>query len=80
MLTSQNLPKTGKNLSKDCGFSTAAGAMNVPTDIVYAKLASMVKGAQIAEQMAKAHYIQVKGKGAGYPEEKAHVPQAVIGA
>eukprot|EP00747_Dinoflagellata_sp_TGD_P159572 gnl/TRDRNA2_/TRDRNA2_177904_c0_seq5.p2 gnl/TRDRNA2_/TRDRNA2_177904_c0~~gnl/TRDRNA2_/TRDRNA2_177904_c0_seq5.p2 ORF type:complete len:394 (+),score=77.12 gnl/TRDRNA2_/TRDRNA2_177904_c0_seq5:68-1249(+) len=39
----------------DCGFSTAAGAMNVPTDIVYAKLASMVKGAQIAEQMAKAN-------------------------
>merc|ERR1719379_1886446 len=26
----------------DCGFSTAAGAMNVPTDIVYAKLKSMV--------------------------------------
>jgi len=37
----------------DCGFSTAAGAMNVPTDIVYAKLRSMVKGAAIASQMAK---------------------------
>lgn len=37
----------------DCGFSTAAGAMNVPTDIVYAKLQSMVKGAQIASEMAK---------------------------
>jgi len=36
----------------DCGFSTAAGAMNVPTDIVYAKLQSMVKGAQIATEMA----------------------------
>jgi len=36
----------------DCGFSTAAGAMNVPTEIVYAKLQSMVKGARIAEEMA----------------------------
>lgn len=36
----------------DCGFSTAAGAMNVPTDIVYAKLQSMVKGAKIAAEMA----------------------------
>jgi len=38
----------------DCGFSTAAGAMNVPTDIVYAKLASMVKGAAVADVMAAA--------------------------
>mmetsp|Transcript_4554 Transcript_4554/g.11453 ORF Transcript_4554/g.11453 Transcript_4554/m.11453 type:complete len:396 (-) Transcript_4554:214-1401(-) len=37
----------------DCGFSTAAGAMNVPTEIVYAKLQSMVKGARIASEMAK---------------------------
>jgi len=37
----------------DCGFSTAAGATNVPTEIVYAKLASMVKGAKIAAEMAK---------------------------
>lgn len=37
----------------DCGFSTAAGAMNVPTEIVYAKLQSMVKGARIAEEIAK---------------------------
>jgi 5-methyltetrahydropteroyltriglutamate--homocysteine methyltransferase len=36
----------------DCGFSTAAGAMNVPTDIVYAKLQSMVKGAKIASEIA----------------------------
>jgi len=35
----------------DCGFSTAAGAMNVPTDIVYAKLASMVAGARLASEM-----------------------------
>merc|ERR1719300_115407 len=28
----------------DCGFSTAAGAMNIPTEIVYAKIESMVKG------------------------------------
>mmetsp|Transcript_13857 Transcript_13857/g.20693 ORF Transcript_13857/g.20693 Transcript_13857/m.20693 type:complete len:383 (+) Transcript_13857:2-1150(+) len=38
----------------DCGFSTAAGAMNVPTEIVYAKLQSMVKGAKIASEMAEA--------------------------
>nr|UKS50385.1 B12-independent methionine synthase [Alexandrium insuetum] len=37
----------------DCGFSTAAGAMNVPTEIVYAKLQSMVKGAKIASEMAQ---------------------------
>jgi 5-methyltetrahydropteroyltriglutamate--homocysteine methyltransferase len=36
----------------DCGFSTAAGATNVPTDIVYAKLKSMAAGAKIAEEMA----------------------------
>merc|ERR1719198_1804813 len=36
----------------DCGFSTAAGAMNVPTEIVYAKLQSMVEGAKIAGAMA----------------------------
>ena len=41
----------------DCGFSTAAGAMNVPTDIVYAKLASMVKGAALADEMAAAEAI-----------------------
>jgi len=34
----------------DCGFSTAAGALNVPTEIVYAKLKSMVEGAQIASE------------------------------
>merc|ERR1719401_2937169 len=37
----------------DCGFSTAAGAVNVPTDIVYAKLKSMVEGAKLASQMSK---------------------------
>merc|ERR1719197_1598759 len=36
----------------DCGFSTAAGAVNVPVDIVYLKLSSMVLGAKLAEQMA----------------------------
>nr|UKS50398.1 B12-independent methionine synthase 1 isoform 3 [Karenia brevis] len=36
----------------DCGFSTAAGAMNVPTEIVYAKLKSMVEGAKLASQLA----------------------------
>jgi len=36
----------------DCGFSTAAGAMNVPTDIVYAKLQSMVNGAKVAARIA----------------------------
>jgi len=39
--------------STDCGFSTAAGAMNIPTEIVYAKLQAMVKGARVAEQMIK---------------------------
>lgn len=29
----------------DCGFSTAAGALNLTEDIVYMKMASMVKGA-----------------------------------
>jgi len=37
----------------DCGFSTAAGAINVPADIVYAKLQSMVAGAKLAEQMVE---------------------------
>jgi 5-methyltetrahydropteroyltriglutamate--homocysteine methyltransferase len=36
----------------DCGFSTAAGAVNVPTDIVYAKLKSMVEGAKMASEWA----------------------------
>mmetsp|Transcript_90666 Transcript_90666/g.194438 ORF Transcript_90666/g.194438 Transcript_90666/m.194438 type:complete len:401 (+) Transcript_90666:72-1274(+) len=45
----------------DCGFSTAAGAMNVPTEIVYAKLQSMVKGAQLAEEMSKDLEKQKKG-------------------
>jgi 5-methyltetrahydropteroyltriglutamate--homocysteine methyltransferase len=36
----------------DCGFSTAAGAVNVPTEIVYAKLTSMVAGAALASEMA----------------------------
>jgi len=36
----------------DCGFSTAAGATNVPTEIVYAKLKSMAAGAAIADEMA----------------------------
>jgi len=35
----------------DCGFSTAAGAMNIPTEIVYAKIESMVKGARLAEAL-----------------------------
>eukprot|EP00931_Biecheleriopsis_adriatica_P065477 TRINITY_DN39_c0_g1_i1.p1 TRINITY_DN39_c0_g1~~TRINITY_DN39_c0_g1_i1.p1 ORF type:complete len:410 (+),score=105.36 TRINITY_DN39_c0_g1_i1:49-1230(+) len=47
----------------DCGFSTAAGAMNVPTDIVYAKLQSMVKGAKIASEMAEE---QKKKRTGGY--------------
>merc|ERR1712039_1068357 len=50
----------------DCGFSTAAGAMNVPTEIVYAKLQSMVKGAQIAAEMAATEAKNSKFDG-GYP-------------
>lgn len=38
----------------DCGFSTAAGAVNIPTEIVYAKIRSMVEGAAIADEMARA--------------------------
>lgn len=54
----------------DCGFSTAAGAMNVPTEIVYAKLKSMVQGAQIASEMAMAHDSKrprVEAAKGGYP-------------
>jgi len=35
----------------DCGFSTAAGAVNVPTEIVYAKLRAMVEGAALVDKM-----------------------------
>lgn len=38
----------------DCGFSTAAGAVNVPATIVYKKLQSMVEGAKLASAMAQA--------------------------
>ena len=34
-------------------FSTAAGAVNVPTEIVYAKLQSMVEGAALVDEMLK---------------------------
>lgn len=37
--------------SSDCGFSSAAGAGNVPEEIVYAKLQAMVKGAELATEM-----------------------------
>merc|ERR1711871_970358 len=36
----------------DCGFSTAAGATNITTDIVYAKLKSMVEGAALVDESA----------------------------
>jgi len=39
--------------STDCGFSTAAGALNIPTEIVFAKMQAMVKGARVAEEMIK---------------------------
>merc|ERR1719174_3642616 len=32
----------------DCGFSTAAGAVNVPEELVWKKMRSMVEGAKIA--------------------------------
>jgi 5-methyltetrahydropteroyltriglutamate--homocysteine methyltransferase len=53
----------------DCGFSTAAGAVNVPTEIVYAKLQSMVKGAAIADEMIKneSNKRQKVLDGSGYP-------------
>jgi len=40
--------------STDCGFSTAAGAGNVPEEIVYAKLQAMVKGAELASELIHA--------------------------
>merc|ERR1712080_231656 len=39
--------------STDCGFSTAAGALNIPTEIVFAKMQAMVNGARVAEEMIK---------------------------
>ena len=41
----------------DCGFSTAAGATNVPTEIVWAKIASMVSGAALVDEMIIAEKI-----------------------
>jgi len=35
----------------DCGFSTAAGATNISEDIVWLKMGSLVKGAEIASKM-----------------------------
>lgn len=37
----------------DCGFSTAAGALNIPEELVWKKLVSMVEGARIATLEAK---------------------------
>jgi len=38
----------------DCGFSTVAGALNLTPDIVYSKIASMVKGAaSVADSTSK---------------------------
>eukprot|EP00929_Paragymnodinium_shiwhaense_P078975 TRINITY_DN409_c0_g1_i2.p1 TRINITY_DN409_c0_g1~~TRINITY_DN409_c0_g1_i2.p1 ORF type:complete len:399 (-),score=122.52 TRINITY_DN409_c0_g1_i2:474-1670(-) len=36
----------------DCGFSTAAGALNLTEDIVWSKMASMVKGAKSLSESA----------------------------
>ena len=36
--------------SSDCGFSTFAGYGTVDSDITYAKLESLVKGAEIASK------------------------------
>jgi len=36
----------------DCGFSTAAGAVNVPEELVWKKMRSMVEGAKIAVREA----------------------------
>lgn len=61
----------------DCGFSTAAGALNVPTDIVYAKLAAMVKGAAIADEMAEAQAIAEEITASAQPAKKR--PKASAG-
>ena len=44
----------------DCGFSTAAGAVNVPETIVYSKIASMVAGAALATEMYEEEQITNK--------------------
>ena len=37
--------------STDCGFSTFAGFGTVDTEITYAKLSTMVKGAELASKI-----------------------------
>mmetsp|Transcript_46623 Transcript_46623/g.133397 ORF Transcript_46623/g.133397 Transcript_46623/m.133397 type:complete len:417 (+) Transcript_46623:95-1345(+) len=50
----------------DCGFSTAAGAVNVPEELVWKKMRSMVEGAKIAAKEA------VGGSVARPIEDKVH--------
>ena len=56
----------------DCGFSTAAGAMNVPTEIVYAKIASMVAGAALATTMAKQEAAEKDEPGTASKKRRKH--------
>lgn len=56
----------------DCGFSTAAGAVNVPESLVWRKMRSMVEGAEIATREA----LPEPGRGLGpgkYKEEEANL-------
>jgi len=72
----------------DCGFSTAAGATNVPTDIVYAKLKSMVAGAAIADEMAAKEAVWRKraqegaacGPFDGTPAKKSRIEEPKVAA
>jgi 5-methyltetrahydropteroyltriglutamate--homocysteine methyltransferase len=43
----------------DCGFSTAAGALNITEDIVWNKMASMVKGASSLADSKQAQVVHV---------------------
>ena len=53
----------------DCGFSTAAGAVNVPETIVYSKIASMVAGAKLATEMYEEEQAARELTRAAYDEE-----------
>jgi len=71
--------------STDCGFSTAAGAVNVPEVLVWRKMRSMVEGAQIAAREASPAVPQPLSSG-GYPSktvtaaENENQPEAIKGA
>jgi 5-methyltetrahydropteroyltriglutamate--homocysteine methyltransferase len=68
----------------DCGFSTAAGAVNVPEELVWKKMRSMVEGAKIAALEYTGGQVKAPLKeDAGYSKVKppaAPQPEEVQGA